>query len=85
MKVEVGLFEAKNKLAELVRRAERGEEIIITRHGTPAARLVPPLPKYDIDQALAAVERIRARRKRMQVESFDWEGEWKVCRDEGRE
>lgn len=40
--------EAKNKLPELIARAERGEEIIITRHGREVARisaLEPPLPK----------------------------------------
>ncbi len=30
---QIGAFEAKNKLAELLDLAENGEEIIITRHG----------------------------------------------------
>ena len=38
---EIGAFEAKNKLGALLDRVERGEEIIITRHGKPVARLVP--------------------------------------------
>lgn len=38
----IGAFEAKTKLSELLDRVERGEEIVITRHGKPAARLVPP-------------------------------------------
>jgi prevent-host-death family protein len=38
----VGAFEAKTKLSELLDRVERGEEIVITRRGKPAARLVPP-------------------------------------------
>jgi prevent-host-death family protein len=37
----VGLFEAKTHLSELVARAERGEEVIITRHNKPVAKLVP--------------------------------------------
>jgi prevent-host-death family protein len=37
----VGLFEAKTHLSELIARAERGEEVIITRHNKPVARLVP--------------------------------------------
>lgn len=37
----VGAFEAKTKLSELLDRVEQGEEIVITRHGKPAARLVP--------------------------------------------
>ena len=38
---EIGAFEAKNKLAALLDRVERGEEIVITRHGKAVARLVP--------------------------------------------
>ncbi len=41
--IEVGAFEAKNKLSALLDRVEQGEEIIITRHGRPVARLVPSL------------------------------------------
>ncbi len=37
----VGLFEAKNRLSELVDRAAQGEEILITRRGQQAAILVP--------------------------------------------
>jgi prevent-host-death family protein len=37
----IGLFEAKTHLSELIARAERGEEVIITRHNKPVARLVP--------------------------------------------
>jgi antitoxin (DNA-binding transcriptional repressor) of toxin-antitoxin stability system len=35
------MHEAKTQLSKLVERAEAGEEIVITRHGQPAARLVP--------------------------------------------
>lgn len=38
--ITVGAFEAKTKLSELLDRVERGEEIEITRHGKPVARLV---------------------------------------------
>ena len=41
MAATVPIAEAKAKLAALVDRAEAGEEIILTRHGRPAARLVP--------------------------------------------
>jgi prevent-host-death family protein len=37
---KVGMHEAKTQLSKLVERAEAGEEIVITRHGEPAARLV---------------------------------------------
>jgi prevent-host-death family protein len=38
---EVGMHEAKTKLSQLVDRAERGEEIVITRNGKPAVKLAP--------------------------------------------
>jgi prevent-host-death family protein len=37
----VGLFEAKTHFSELVARAEQGEEVIITRHNKPVAKIVP--------------------------------------------
>ena len=37
----VSVFEAKSQFSALLARAEAGEEIIISRHGRPAARLVP--------------------------------------------
>jgi prevent-host-death family protein len=37
----VGLFEAKQRLSQLVERASKGEEIVITRRGKEQARLVP--------------------------------------------
>jgi prevent-host-death family protein len=39
--VHISVTEAKGQLTELVRRAESGDEIILTRHGQPAVRLVP--------------------------------------------
>lgn len=60
---QVGAFEAKNRLSELLRRVATGEEFAITNRGKVVARLVPPQPAVDADQARGAVERIRARRK----------------------
>jgi prevent-host-death family protein len=37
--LNVNLADAKTRLSELVDRAENGEEIVITRHGQPVARL----------------------------------------------
>lgn len=39
---EVALFEAKNRLSELIDRVLAGEEIAITRRGKVVARLAPP-------------------------------------------
>jgi prevent-host-death family protein len=80
---EIGLFEAKNRLSELVDRAERGEETVITRRGRPVAKLVPLDPNRDRAKALEAARRIRELAKEMNLGPFDWE-EWKRYRDTGR-
>lgn len=38
---EVGVRELRNRTADLVSRAHAGEDIIVTSHGTPMARLAP--------------------------------------------
>lgn len=60
---EIGSFEAKNKLAELLDAVEAGEEITITRRGKPVARLVRHDLPFDRARALEAVERIKELRK----------------------
>ena len=39
--MEIKISEAKGRLTDLVRRAESGEDVVLTRHGHPAVRLVP--------------------------------------------
>lgn len=51
---EIALAEAKAHLSALVERVEQaGEEIVITRRGRPAARLVPVDDGSAIESALA--------------------------------
>ncbi|MHB8218247.1 MAG: type II toxin-antitoxin system Phd/YefM family antitoxin [Candidatus Sulfotelmatobacter sp.] len=85
---EVGAFEAKNTLGSLLDRVERGEEIVITRHGRPVARLVPNTQNIDQDKVRAAFERIRESARQLARENpgrpaFDWK-EIKKLRDKGR-
>jgi prevent-host-death family protein len=42
--MEVSIYDAKNSLSELVKRAEQGEEVILSRHGRPVVKLIalPP-------------------------------------------
>lgn len=47
--MDVPLSDAKARLTELVRKAEAGEEVVLTRHGHPAARIVPVAPAIDVD------------------------------------
>ena len=58
----IGIFEAKNRLSELIERVTRGEEIVITRRGTQVARLMPPEAPNAQDEARALAERIRRTR-----------------------
>jgi prevent-host-death family protein len=57
----VGLFEAKQKLSELVERASEGEQIGITRRGKLAAMIVPVRPQKNLDDVWADIEDIRKR------------------------
>jgi prevent-host-death family protein len=59
----VGLFEAKQKLSELVERAGGGERIGITRRGKLAALIVPAHPATDLKEIFEDIEHIRKRAK----------------------
>ncbi|WP_123689860.1 type II toxin-antitoxin system Phd/YefM family antitoxin [Allostella humosa] len=58
--MRVSVIEAEGQLAELVRRAEAGDEIILTRHGHPAVRLVPVTPAPDRTSRRALLDAVRA-------------------------
>jgi len=76
----VSAYEAKTHLPRLLRAAERGETVIITRHGKPVAQLGPVQDRRR-EEILAAIERIkraRAKRPRVTVEEI------LAARDEGR-
>jgi prevent-host-death family protein len=76
----IGLFEAKTHLSELIARAERGEEVIITRHNKPVAKLVPVhAASSDVAGRHAAVRALldAARGRTLGLD-------WKALRDEGR-
>ena len=49
--MRVAVTNAKGHLTELIRRAEAGEEVVLTRHGRAVARLVP------VEAAVAPAER----------------------------
>ena len=76
----IGLFEAKTHLSELIARAERGEEVIITRHNKPVAKLVPmQAVASDVASRHVAV-RALLDAARGRTLGLDWKG----LRDEGR-
>ena len=61
----IGAFEAKNRLSELLQLVENGQEVTITRHGKPVARLVPAddVGRDKVKEALEWLKRTRKERK----------------------
>ena len=63
------MFEAKQKLSELVERAGRGERIGITKRGKLTAEIGPARPEraeqIDLRQVFAEIEKIRKRSKKV--------------------
>jgi prevent-host-death family protein len=58
--MNVPISEAKAHLTDLVRRAEAGDEVVLTRHGRPVVRLAPvPLRPSAEHERKAAPERLR--------------------------
>lgn len=58
--MRISVSEAKGQLTELVRRAEAGDEVVLTRHGQAAVRLVPVRPVLDRTSRRALLEAARA-------------------------
>ncbi len=56
----VSVTDAKGQLTELVRRAEAGDDIVLTRHGQAAVRLVPVRPRPDAKARHALLQAVRA-------------------------
>ena len=79
----VGAFEAKTHFSQLIERVVHGEEIFITRHGKPVAKIVPPDTYNNLEASKDAVIRLRSLAEEMNLGQFDW-GEWKSYRDMGR-
>jgi prevent-host-death family protein len=55
----VGAYEAKTRFSELLERVEAGGEIIVTKHGTPVARLMPFKKELSAEQRAEAIRRIQ--------------------------
>ena len=63
MTTEIGAYAAKTHLPALLERVARGEQITITKHGRPIARLVP-IGRSDLDRRREAIARLKVFRKR---------------------
>lgn len=56
--MQVNILEAKNRLSQLVKRAQAGEEVVIANRGVPVARLVPAEQPPAQEPPLGSAERI---------------------------
>lgn len=66
----IGIYDARAKLSELIERVQSGEEVILTRHGEPVARLVPEKRRRK-GAAAATVARIRTLARRLNIRDVD--------------
>ena len=86
MTESLGILDARSRFSELIDRAERGEEIVITRRGAPVARIVPAAkPRRtpeEVKQALDAAKRIREALASRGVKVT--QADIRAWRDEGR-
>lgn len=57
--MRISVTDAKAQLTDLVRRAEAGEAIVLTRHGQEAVRLVPVRRTVGRAERRALIERVR--------------------------
>jgi prevent-host-death family protein len=69
---EIQASEAKAHLPSLLDEVERGETLIITRHGKPIARIVPEadLRQAEVDRAIAEIEKFRKTMPRIPLEDI---------------
>jgi prevent-host-death family protein len=80
-------FEAKTRFGKLLERVSRGEEIIITKHDKPVARIVPEgrANQESVRQAVSALRMLRDRIAKRTSGQAKWSFEdFKAARDEGR-
>jgi len=75
----VGVFEAKTHLAALLLQVGKGQQILITKHGHPIARLIPAT-NIDIAERQNAIGQLKQFNKGIKLKGLDW----RALRDDGR-
>lgn len=60
---EIGAYEAKTRLSELLARVARGERILLTRRGVPVAMLVPVTRSQPVAEVVAELRAFRKGRR----------------------
>ncbi|HEY1342435.1 MAG TPA: type II toxin-antitoxin system Phd/YefM family antitoxin [Bryobacteraceae bacterium] len=69
---EIQASDAKARLPQLLDDVERGETLIITRHGRAIARIVPEVNRRqeEVDRALASIRGLRKRTKKVSLRTI---------------
>lgn len=68
MTITVGIYEAKTNLPKLVSALEQTlEDIVITRHGKPVARIVPIREEFSAQERAARLARLNAASERFRT------------------
>jgi prevent-host-death family protein len=69
---EIQASEAKTHLPQLLDEVERGETLVITRHGRAIARIVPEAQQRqeEIDQAIEAIKGLRKRTGKVSLDEI---------------
>lgn len=76
--ITVGAFEAKTHLSALLDKVAEGEEVLITKHGKPVARMVKA-EASSREEAGLAIAKLKALRVGVTLDL-----DWRSLRDEGR-
>lgn len=75
----MGAFEVKTHFSALLNEVEKGEQIIITKHGRSVAKLIP-IGNLDRKRTSEAIQLLKQFAKQHSLGGLDW----KTLRDEGR-
>ncbi len=60
---EIGAYEAKTRLSELLARVSRGERFTLTRRGVPVAMLIPVTRREPVAEVVAELRTFRKGRR----------------------
>ena len=83
---KVTAFEAKTRFGELLERVSRGEEVVITRHDKPVARLVPEGARRlnEVQRSVQGLRDLQQRIRRRSKASLS-DRDVRAAIDEGRQ
>lgn len=76
----IGAFQAKTHFSALLEQVEKGESVLITKHGHPVAELIPCRYKKDQEKVKQTIQHLKSFAKKHTLGGIDW----KTLRDEGR-